>query len=101
MSAAAGPTQTQASEDDAIRAVVARLARPRGGDGHVIERAAIMAAGSDSAAIEAWILAHDGSLEPTGPTESTSPSGLHGRRLQGAAAQQRAPRRFLIPLGVL
>jgi hypothetical protein len=90
----------QVSKDDAIRAVVARLARPNGGAGHVIERAAIMAAGSDSVAIEAWILAHDGRPEPTGATEA-APSGLHGHHLHTPAGQQRATRRFLIPLGVL
>jgi hypothetical protein len=93
--------QTPVSDDEAIRALVVRLARPRGGDGHVIERAAIMAAGSDSAAIEAWILAHDGSPEPTEPIESTSSSGLHGHRIQASPGQGRAPRRFLIPVGVL
>jgi hypothetical protein len=45
-------------DDDAIRAVVRRLARPHASGGDVIERAAIIAEGAASGAIIAWITAH-------------------------------------------
>jgi hypothetical protein len=90
--------RTPRIDDDAIRALVSRLARPCGGGGCVIERAAIVAAGPDSAAIEAWILAHAGRPELT---ETADPGGLHGHRLAHAPGRDRAPRRFVLPLGVL
>ena len=54
---------TETLDNDAIRATVTRLARPRADGGHVIERAAIVAAGGDAATIESWILAHAGQPE--------------------------------------
>ena len=51
---------TPGLDDDAIRALVIRLARPHGSGGEVIERAAILAEGADSAAVIAWITAHAG-----------------------------------------
>jgi hypothetical protein len=83
-------------DDEAIHDLVVRLARPRHQGGHVIERAAILAAGSDSAAVEAWILSHAGLPEGTAPT-ATAP-GLHGGRIQKAAQPSR---RFLFPQGAL
>jgi hypothetical protein len=91
--------QTPPTQDDAIRALVSRLARPGRDDGHVIERAAILAAGSESTAIEAWILAHAGRPEPIEST--TAPGGLHGDRQTSAVGSARTPRRFLLPAGVL
>jgi hypothetical protein len=86
-------------DDDAIVALVTRLARPHPSGGQVIERAAILAAGADSPAVLAWILAHAGKPEQTA---STAPSrGLHGDRLAGSAAEPRAPQRFVLPAGVL
>lgn len=85
--------------DDAIVAVVTRLARPHGSGGKVIERAAILASGADSAAIEAWILAHDG--EPEQLESARRGGGLHGDRIAGPSEPARAPRRFLLPPGVL
>jgi hypothetical protein len=74
------------------------LARPDGSGGKVIERAAILAAGADSAAVEAWILAHSGKAEHA---EHARPSGgLHGRQSDPGSAN-RAPRRFVLPPGVL
>ena len=85
--------------DDAILALVTRLARPHRSGGQVIERAAILAAGADSPAIIAWILDHAGKPEQT---VSTAPRrGLHGARLAGGAGEQRAPRRFVFPADVL
>jgi hypothetical protein len=81
--------------DDGIRAIVTRLARPRTGGGQ--NRGALdhMAAGSDSAAIEAWILDHTGEAE-----QAIAPvaGGLHTRRL---AAPSTSPRRYLLPGGIL
>lgn len=82
-------------DETAIHALVTRLARPGDAGGHVIERAAILAAGSDCTAIEAWILAHAGKPEQT---ERPSPTGVHGREL---AERAEPVRRFVIPRGVL
>ena len=46
---------TRPSEAE-IRAAVTRLSRPDGAGGAVIERAAILAEGTPSSAIEAWII---------------------------------------------
>jgi hypothetical protein len=85
-------------DDDTIREVVIRLARPRADGGHVIERAAILAAGGDATAIETWILAHDGRPEHA-PARSTA--GLHFRRDETLDGAGRSPRRFLLPPGAL
>lgn len=82
-----------------IRALVSRLARPRADGGYVVERAAILAAGSDSALIEGWILEHAGRLEQS--TTAKTGGGLHGGRLDSAGASSRLPRRFLLPPGAL
>src|SRR5579875_2251435 len=81
--------------DGDIRDVVVRLARPRAGGGYVIERAAILAAGSDSALIEAWILDHAG--RPEEQTTATTAGGLHGGRLDATAAPRGLSRRFVLP----
>jgi hypothetical protein len=87
-------------DDDDIRALVTRLARPHLSGGEVIERAAILAEGADSAAIIAWITAHAGISETA---VATSPRhGLHGSRLgdrSGAASP--TPLRFVLPAGTL
>ena len=85
-------------DDVRIRAVVTRLARRHTDGGHVIERAAILAAGSDSAAIETWILEHAGRPEQS---VSKTATGLHAHRLQSPSAANRSPRRFLLPPGAL
>ncbi len=50
-------------DEDAIQALVTRLARPHSSGGEVIERAAILAEGADFAAVMEWITAHNGILE--------------------------------------
>ena len=87
-------------DDDAIRALVTQLARPHASGGEVIERAAILAAGADSAAVIAWITAHAGIPEAT---IAPSPRrGLHGSRLNGPAGDHsRPPLRFVLPAGTL
>ncbi len=85
-------------DDDTILALVTRLARPHRSGGQVIERAAIMAAGADSAAVTTWILEHAGEAEQTSaPARSR---GLHSARLADPARGD-APQRFVIPAGVL
>jgi hypothetical protein len=79
--------------DDAIRAVVKRLARPHP-KGKVIERAAILAEGPASAAIVAWIMSHAGEPETA---SAAVPRGLHGARGAGGGA----PQRYVLPAGAL
>ena len=94
---AAGPAGEPAP-DAAIRAVVTRLSRPRPSGGTVIERAAILAEGSDADAIITWILAHSGRPEAL-PAPATA-RGLHGSRWSGSAAEQHPPR-YVLPAGAL
>jgi hypothetical protein len=88
-------------EDDAILALVTRLARPHASGGDVIERAAILAEGGDSPAVIAWIISHAG--EPESVVASASTRGLHGSRLSGGGrdAPSRPPLRFVLPAGTL
>lgn len=86
-------------DDDAIRALVKRLARPHRSGGEVIERAAILAAGADSAAVIAWIAAHAGIPEAT--IAAPARHGLHGSRLGNSGAASQAPLRFVLPAGAL
>lgn len=87
-------------DDDEIRALVVRLARPHSSGGQVIERAAILAEGTDSAAIMAWITAHAGIPEVT--VAKPSRQGLHGSRLRnGDGAESQASPRFVLPAGRL
>ncbi|HEY3828605.1 MAG TPA: hypothetical protein VGL57_05365 [Solirubrobacteraceae bacterium] len=88
-----------AVDDDAIRALVTRLARPHSSGGEVIERAAILAEGADSAAVIEWITAHAGIAETQAAKATTH--GLHGSRLYAGSAESRAPLRFVLPAGVL
>jgi hypothetical protein len=91
-SAPAGPS------DDAIRAVVTRLARRHPSGGVVIERAAILAEGADCAAVVAWIVAHDG--QPEEAVASATKRGLHSARLSDSiASESRAPLRYVLPAG--
>jgi hypothetical protein len=82
-------------EDDAIRAVVARLSRPHRSGGTVIERAAILAEGAPSTDILAWIAAHAGQPEVAAPATTTR--GLYG----GGVTAPRGPARYVLPAGAL
>ena len=84
-------------DDGAIRAIVTRLARPHASGGAVIERAAILSEGADSAAVIAWITAHEGVPETAAPAPPSG--GLHGSR--GRDAAPLTIRRFVLPPGVL
>ena len=87
-------------DDDAIRALVTRLARPHRSGGKVIERAAILAEGADSAAVLTWITEHDGEAEDQAPVSSRG--GLHSSRLTDSAnAGTRMPLRYVFPRGAL
>jgi hypothetical protein len=88
-------------DDDTIRALVTRLARPNASGGEVIERAAILAAGADSTEVLSWIAAHNG--EPEAELTAVATGGLHGGRLGGRSATSGSsePRRYVLPPGVL
>jgi hypothetical protein len=84
--------------DASIRAVVERLSRPRPSGGTVIERAAILAEGSDAEAIIRWILSHSGRPEPIAPPAPAR--GLHGSRSSRGGGEQPPPR-YILPAGAL
>jgi hypothetical protein len=81
-------------DDDEITALVARLGRPHASGGVVIERAAILAAGTDFQAVMDWIVAH-GQPEAI---DTVPARGLHGSRLNAAGGSRR-PLRFVLPPG--
>ena len=90
---------TEDSADDAIRAVVTRLARRHPSGGTVIERAAILAEGADCTATVAWIIAHAG--KPEVAVASTKPAGLHSARLSNPVSSGAQPVRYVLPAGAL
>jgi len=86
--------------EDEIRALVSRLSRRHASGGTVIERAAIVAEGADSAAVVAWILDHAG--EPEAAIDTSSKRGLHSSRLSGPiGSEPRSPARYVLPAGAL
>ena len=90
-----GTTTAYAIEDAEITALVARLGRPHASGGIVIERAAILAAGTDVRAVTDWIVAHGG--QPEAPIAPRA-RGLHGSRLNDRdATDSRRPLRFVLP----
>jgi hypothetical protein len=89
-----------ALDDAAIRAVVSRLARRHASGGKVIERAAILAEGTDSSAILAWLDAHDWVAEES-PTATREHGGLHAARQEHRDRQGvRSPRRYILGPGL-
>ncbi len=87
-------------DDLEINALVTRLSRPHPSGGVVIERAAILAEGSDYAAVISWITAHAGTPEAT--VSAARGGGLHGSRMSGGdAIASRPPLRFVLPPGAL
>jgi hypothetical protein len=85
-------------DDNQIRGLVAGLARPHHSGGDIVERAAILAAGSDAAAIVEWIGAHGG--VPEAPATAGPSGGLHGVR-QDANRRVLPPSRYVLPAGAL
>jgi hypothetical protein len=84
-------------DDDALRLLVTRLARPHRSGGRAIERASLLSSGSDFDAAVAWIEAHGG--EPELPAASRSSGGLHADR-HGVSGGS-APLRYVLPAGAL
>jgi hypothetical protein len=83
-------------DDPEIRSLLSRLARVHPSGGQVIERAALLAAGSSFPEVIAWITAHDG--KPESAAASARTLGLHGTRIaDGGAPQQRPPHRYVLP----
>ena len=87
-------------EDEDIRALVKRLARPHNSGGAVIERAAILAEAADFTSVIAWITNHEG--QPETRVSHVSTRGLHGSRVNdGGGEQRRPPLRYVLPAGTL
>jgi hypothetical protein len=87
-------------EDDAIREIVKRLARPGASGVHTIERAAILAEGSECAGIEAWIIRQGGEAHVDGP--ASRGHGLHAEREQARSSPaSAAPSRYVLPASSL
>lgn len=84
-------------DDDAIRTLITRLARPHASGGTVVARAAILAEGADFDAVMAWITAHDG--QPEAEQAAAPAGGLHGSRVNvgGGAPHATTARRFVLP----
>ncbi len=86
--------------DDEIRTLLSRLSRSHPSGGTVIERAAIVAEGADSAEVVAWILDHAG--EPEAAVDAESKRGLHSPRLsEPLRSGPRVPARYVLPAGAL
>ncbi len=90
-------TGPPALDDDTLRLLVTRLARPHRSGGRAIERASLLSSGSDFDAAVAWIVAHGG--EPELPVVSRSSGGLHAER-HGVSGGS-APLRYVLPAGAL
>jgi hypothetical protein len=88
-------------DDDGIRTLVSRLARPHPSGGKAVERAALLAAGPDFPQVLAWITEHDGQPEALEPAV-VGGGGLHGARIGvRGSGNQIAPLRYVLRAGVL
>ncbi|MGI8428928.1 MAG: hypothetical protein ACR2OB_06400 [Solirubrobacteraceae bacterium] len=85
--------------DETIKALVVRLSRADAFGGDTIERAAILAEGSDCASVVAWILARGGTPETAVAAPSTS--GLHSSLSAKEVKRSSAPLRYTLPAGLL
>jgi hypothetical protein len=90
-----GSSNVSNVDDVAIRALVVRLSRPHASGGDVIERAAILAEGADSADIVGWITDHAGEPE----TATAGPGG--GLHSAPTTQTGRPPLRYVLPAGAL
>lgn len=79
--------------------MVTRLARPHASGGNVVERAAILAEGTASSEILAWIVGHDGKPETLAP--AAPGLGLHSARDETSRMGSGEPRRYVLPPGAL
>lgn len=93
------PATDRDLDDDGIRELVTRLARPHRSGGRVIERATILAEGTDFSAVMTWIEEHGG--EPEAPAAARSQRGLHSPRLTEGSGGDPTPLRFIFPAGAL
>jgi len=95
--AAREPVHASTDEEhgDEIRALVKRLARAHPSGGKVVERAAILASGTELDAVLTWIADHSGQPEATSPAKAGG--GLYASR----AEAPRAPRRYVLPAEAL
>jgi hypothetical protein len=85
-------------DDQEIRTLLSRLARPHVSGGQAVERAAILAAGAEFPPILVWINAHAGQPE-TNRAPATS-GGLYSSRMNdGAGADRQPPQRYVLPSG--
>ena len=92
------PGASPAFDDDGVRAAVLRLSRPHPSGGRVIEHAAVMASGPDSAAIMRWVLDRG---EPEALPAQSAGRGLHGLHASSDVKDVRRPLRYVIAPGVL
>jgi hypothetical protein len=90
-------------DEDDIRTLVARLARPHPSGGDVVERVAILAEGDGFAQVMKWIEEHGGKPEESvAPAARATRHGLHGQRLTDVSRPgSEKPRRFVLPPGAL
>ncbi len=87
-------------DEDGIRALLSRLARPHPSGGRAVERAALLAAGPDFPQVLAWITDHDGHPEALKPV--TVGGGLHGSRVNsGGSGLSTTPLRYVLAADVL
>jgi hypothetical protein len=87
-------------DDSAIHEIVTRLARPTASGAHAIERAAILAEGSNCGDIEAWIVDRGG--EPLTGAAAPRQGGLHADRINARSAPAGvAPTGYLLPASAL
>jgi len=86
-------------DDDEIRLLVKRIARHSAKGGATVERATLLAEGSDVGEIEAWILRAGGTPETVAPAKG---AGLYADRVtEREASRTPAPLRYLLPPGAL
>jgi len=86
-------------DDDEIRLLVKRIARRSAKGGATVERATLLAEGSDVGEIEAWILRAGGTPETVAPVKG---AGLYADRVtEREASRTPAPLRYLLPPGAL
>jgi hypothetical protein len=97
---AAQDTKLDGVDDDEIKVLVKRLARAHPSGGTVIERAAIMAEGTGSSDVMAWVIGHGG--VPEAAVKTAAPRGIHGWRLgTDDAPAARSASRYVLPVGAL
>ena len=86
-------------DDDDIRTLVKRIARRSSKGGATVERATLLAEGSDVGEIEAWIVRAGGTPESAAPVRG---AGLNADRInEREASRTPAPLRYVLPPGAL